>query len=297
MRFCRLLGRAHFGNVYKSTLTGFTCVFLLGRAGEPIRPVLIARKDSLSIPQMFGVYILERVFDMVATALLGILALLSFRRSGTIQAADNLVMASARSAGGLLLAGLVASVAFLIYFRRHGVRWLAAPNWRDGWRAKIVAVLQGFSEGLQGIGSWGDLGVTSLYTVAHWALVVVVYAWIIRAFPGALSSLTLGDVSLVVAFTLVGSAAQLPVAGGGSQGVCFLVLTLILGVEKEPAAAASIVTWLITFAGCSLVGLPLLLREGWSIGELRRLARSEEKREEAELLSDAQRAAQKENPD
>jgi len=300
MRFCRLLGTAHFGNVYKSTLTGFTCVFLLGRAGEPIRPVLIARKDSLSIPQMFGVYILERVFDMVATALLAILALLSFRRTGTPRAADNLVMASARSAGGLLLAGLVASVAFLIYFRHHGARWLAArldaPKWRHGWRAKIVAVLQGFSEGLRGIGSWGDLGVASLYTVAHWALVVLVYAWIIHAFPGALSSLTLGNVSLVVAFTLVGSAAQLPVAGGGSQGVCFLVLTLIFGVEKEPAAVASIVTWLITFASCSLVGLPLLLREGWSMGELRRLARSEEKREEAELLSDAQRAAQKENP-
>ena len=35
---------------------GFACVFLLGRAGEPIRPALIARKDSISTPRMFGVY-------------------------------------------------------------------------------------------------------------------------------------------------------------------------------------------------------------------------------------------------
>ena len=54
VRFCRSLGEAHFGNVYSATLMGFTCVFLLGRAGEPIRPVLIARKDSLSMPRMFG---------------------------------------------------------------------------------------------------------------------------------------------------------------------------------------------------------------------------------------------------
>ena len=37
---------------------------------------------------------------------------------------------------------------------------------------------------------------------------------------------------------------------------------------------ASIVIWLVTFASCSLVGLPLLFREGWSMGELRRMARA-----------------------
>jgi len=298
MRFCRSLGSLHFANVYKSTLMGFTCLFLLGRPGEPIRPVLIARKDSLSIPQMFGVYVLERVFDMAATAVVAILALFSIKRGGL---ADNLVITSARSAGGALLLGLVGATGFLIYFRHHGARWLAArmdaPSWHQGWRAKVVAILQGFSEGLQGVGTWADLGMATLYTMVHWALVVLVYLWILDAFGGALSTLTLSNVILVVAFTLVGSAAQLPVAGGGSQAACFLVLTLIFGVEKEPAAVASIVIWLITFAACSLVGLPLLLREGWSMGELWRLARAEEKAEETQLLSDAQRAALKENPD
>ncbi len=301
MRFCRSLGKLHFANVYKSTLIGFACVFLLGRPGEPIRPVLIARKDSLSIPQMFGVYVLERLFDMAATAAVAILALLSFRQHGPMGAAENLVRTSARSAGILLLAGLGAAVAFLIYFRRHGSHWLAArlqmANWRHGWRAKLVAVLEGFSQGLRGVGTWGDLGVTSLYTIAHWALVVLAYLWILHAFPGALAHLTLSNVILVVAFSLVGSAAQLPVAGGGSQAACFLVLTLILGVESEPAAVASILIWLITWAACSLAGLPLLLGEGWSVGELRRLARSEEKAEVAQLLSDTQQAPLEENPD
>lgn len=61
MRFSRTLGPTHFGNVYGATLMGFSCTFLLGRAGEPIRPVLIGKKDGLSIPRMFGVYVLERV--------------------------------------------------------------------------------------------------------------------------------------------------------------------------------------------------------------------------------------------
>lgn len=295
VRFCRWLGKAHFGNVYSATLMGFACTFLLGRAGEPVRPLLIARKDSLSIPPMFGIYVIERVFDMAATAVIAIAALFSFERGAGGAQPNRIVIMSARPAGITLLAVLFAAIAFLVYFRHHGAAWLArrlkAPKWHRGWRSKIVALLQGFSEGLQSIRSWSDLGATAAYTAAHWVLVVLVYWWIILAFPGKLSTLSLGDVLLVVAFTLVGSAAQLPVAGGGSQAATFLVLTLIFGVEKEPAAVASIVTWLITFAACCLVGLPLLFREGWSMGELRRLARSEEKAEEAQLLSHAERAA------
>jgi uncharacterized protein (TIRG00374 family) len=292
VRFCRWLGSAHFAKVYAATLMGFSCTFLLGRPGEPIRPVLIGRKDSLSIPQMFGIYVLERLFDIAATVIIAILALMLFQRAPSAGQASVLVMKTARSAGIVLSAGLVCAIAFLVYFRYHGAAWLAtklkAPKWRVGWREKIVVLLQGFSEGLQGIRTWGDLSSATLYTAAHWILVVVVYWLIVRSFPGSLSALSLGGLILVVAFTLVGSAAQLPVAGGGSQAATFLVLTLIFGVEKEPAAVASIIIWLVTFASCCLVGVPLLLREGWSMGELRKLARTEERAEEAQLLSDAE---------
>jgi uncharacterized membrane protein YbhN (UPF0104 family) len=82
VRFCRWLGPASFGSVYSATLAGFASTFLLGRAGEPVRPILIARKTSLSIPGMFGVYVLERVFDMAAAVFLLVFALLSFERRG-----------------------------------------------------------------------------------------------------------------------------------------------------------------------------------------------------------------------
>jgi uncharacterized protein (TIRG00374 family) len=295
VQLCRSLGDTRFRHVYTATLMGFTCVFLLGRAGEPIRPVLIARKDSLSIPQMFGVFVLERILDMAATATIAILGLLSFRRGAAVGSAGRLVLTSARSAGILLLVGFVAAGAFLIYFRLHGASWLRArlgrPEWHHGWRARIVLLLEGFSEGLEGIRTWRDLGAASVYTVAHWMLVMLVYVWVIRAFPGALSRLSLRDIVLVLAFTLVGSAAQLPVAGGGAQAATFLVLTLIFGIEKEPAAVASILCWLVSFASCCVVGLPLLFHEGWSMGELRRLARSEAKAEAAQLLSDAEGGA------
>jgi glycosyltransferase 2 family protein len=293
MRFSRALGETRFGNVFSATLMGFSCVFLLGRAGEPIRPVLIARKDSVSMPGMFGVYVLERVFDMAASALLAVIALLSFENR-QIDPHGSAMMTVARSAGILLFAFLVAAIGFLIYFRYHGAAWLGRKlqheSWRTGWREKIAVLLEGFSDGLRGIRTVGDLGALTSYTAVHWALVVVAYVFAIRAFPGSLAALSFGAIVLVLAFGLVGSAVQFPAVGGGAQAASFVVLTLILGVEKEPAAVASVVLWLLGFAGCCIVGLPLLLREGWSMGELRRMAHESEQAEEAALVAEAELA-------
>jgi len=287
MRFSRALGQSTFSKVYSATLMGFSCMFLLGRAGEPIRPVLIAKKNALSVPHMFGVYVLERVFDMAATAVLAGVALVLFEGRGAT-APQAQLEEKAQSTGIALLIVLVIVIAFLVYFRYHGAEWLRNrlqhPSWRTGWREKIVVLLEGFSEGLQGIRTWNDLGMLILLSSAHWILVVWCYVWVAHAFGGQLGELTFADGTLVVAFALVGSAVQLPGVGGGAQLATFLVLTLIFGVEKVPAATMSIVVWLITFASCCLVGLPLLLREGWSMGELRQMAVAAE--HEAEIIAE-----------
>jgi uncharacterized protein (TIRG00374 family) len=291
MRFSRTLGETHFRNVYPATLMGFACIFLLGRAGEPVRPVLIARKDSLSIPRMFGVYVLERVFDMAATIVIASASLLLFERRGVMGGADGPLMRVARSAGAALLVGLAVAVGFLIYFRYYGAGWLATKlqhkAWRTGWREKIAVLLEGFSDGLQGIRTWSDLGVLVAYTVVHWLLIILVYFWVAHAFGGTLAGLGFGAATLVLGFTAVGSAAQLPGVGGGAQFATFLSLTLVFGIEKEAAAVMAVVVWLVSFASCCLAGVPLLFREGWSIGELRRMARSEEQAGEAALLAEA----------
>ncbi len=175
MRFSRALGKTRFWNVYSATLMGFAATFLLGRAGEPVRPVLIARKDSISVPSMFGVYVLERVADMAATVILASYALLAFERQGLIGDEDSAFMKGARSAGALLFVGVIVLISFLVYFRYHGGEWLGRklqhPAWRSGWREKIAALLEGFSDGLRGIRTWGDLVALVGYTAAHWLLV------------------------------------------------------------------------------------------------------------------------------
>ncbi len=242
------------------------------------------------MPGMFGVYVLERVSDFAATVVLATIALLLFQRRGHGGSADDLVMKTTRSAGAVLLIGVILLVSFLIYFRYHGAQWLARklshPSWRKGWREKMALLLDGFSDGLQGIRTWGDLGVLVCYTAAHWFLVALVYLWITHALGGELAQLDFSSAVLVFAFTMVGSVAQLPVAGGGAQVATFLVLNRIFGVEQESAVTAAVMIWLITFASPCLVGLPMLLREGWSMGELRKMA--EAGKEEAKSAEEAE---------
>jgi uncharacterized protein (TIRG00374 family) len=277
--FQKNLGPSGFWPIYSMTLAGFSAIFLLGRPGEPIRPLLLARKEKLPIADIVGVYVLERVFDFASMAAIAALGLMMFQRHGEISGSASALEAAARKAGFAFSALVLAAIGFLVYLRLHGTAMLEqrlrGSIEAGGWRAKVAGILLGFVRGVQILRTWGDLGLSVLYSIVHWGLIVVIYLWIAHAFGGSLSALSLGDAMLIMAFTLVGSAVQLPGVGGGSQVASFLALTTIFGVEKEPAAVVAIMIWLITFASCAIVGTPLLIHQGLSLGQLKELAEHE----------------------
>ena len=285
-RFCRYLGPTSFLNTYSGTLMGFASIFILGRAGEPVRPLLLARKDRLPVASMFGIFFLERFFDFAAAAVLACLSLLVFSSELSDAGADMDWVAGARHGGWLLLGALSALVVLLVYHRLHGAgaldrgleRWRAA----GGIRMRLASVITGVNEGLQAIRTLPDLLAAIFYTAMHWAVVVLIYLWVAHAFSGVFlySDMNLPGAMLLLAVTLVGSVLQLPGVGGGAQIASFIGLTKIFGVEQEPAVAIAAVLWIITFASSTLIGIPLLIHEGMSVGELRKLARAEAEAEE-----------------
>ena len=56
---------------------GFTALALLGRAGEVVRPYLIAKKENVTLTSQLGVWTVERIFDMGAFAVMLSLSFLS----------------------------------------------------------------------------------------------------------------------------------------------------------------------------------------------------------------------------
>ena len=280
MRFSQHLGPACFRNIYSMTLAGFSLVFLFGRPGEPLRPLLLARKERQPVADTFGIYALERLFDTASMAVIAAVGLFLLPVHAGAEGTEGALEHAARTAGTLLFAGVFGVVAFLVYLRVHGTAMLERrlQNWRTahGWRATLARIVLGFVRGIQTIRSWGDLASAVFYSGAHWVLVALVYYWVTHSFGGRLGALTFSEATVVMAFALVGSVVQLPAVGGGSQIGTILAYTAIFGVEREPAVVAAMVVWLITFAGCILAGVPLLIQEGLSFGELRRLAGREE---------------------
>jgi glycosyltransferase 2 family protein len=277
--FQQNLGPSRFWTIYGMTLAGFSAVFLLGRAGEPLRPLLLARKEKLPLSGMFGIYVLERLFDAASTAVIAAIGLLLFQYHARVGETTIKLQTAAKTTGLLLFAGVLTAALMLVYLRLHGSalleRRLRTVISTRGWKARFASIVLGFVHGVQTIRSWGQLALAVLYSTAHWFLVLLVYFWVSHSFGGRLASISMSDAMLVMAFTLVGSAVQAPGVGGGSQAGSFIAYTTIFGVQSEPALAAAIVLWLISFAMCSLVGVPLLFHEGWSLGELRHMAESE----------------------
>src|SRR5712691_9043287 len=277
--FQQNLGPSSFWNIYKMTLAGFSALQLLGRPGEPVRPFLLARKEKLPVSGMFGVYLLERIFDFASMAVIATVALLGFRADPQSSETARALERAAKPAALFLVLGILAATALLVYLRFHGTALLERQlqGWLQarGWRGKIAGIVLEVARGVQTIRGGRDLTLAVLYSAVHWFLVLVIYLWVAKSFGGTLSTLSLSDAMLVLAITLVGSILQLPGVGGGSQAASFGVYTKILLVKPEAALAASIVLWLITFAACSLAGVPLLIHEGLSLGKLKELAEHE----------------------
>jgi glycosyltransferase 2 family protein len=282
----RHVGSAPLIPIFNMTLAGFSAVYLFGRVGEPVRPLLISRKSKVPIADIFGIYALERVVDMMfAGVILGVWFLIA-----TVQHTPNSgIEAVRRTAGTILALGVVAVAAVIVYFRLHGATIMQGrlESWleREGWRASVARVVFGLGRGFKTIRSWRDFAYILGISTLHWFLIILVYQVIVLGFGGRLATLSLADSMLIVALTMVGSLLQLPGIGGGPQAVMTGAFTRFYGVPWETAFAASMVIFLVTFAMCSFVGAPLLFKEGMSLGELRRMREQEDKEIDSEIIA------------
>jgi glycosyltransferase 2 family protein len=101
-----------------------------------------------------------------------------------------------------------------------------------------------------------------------------------------LTDMDVSHVLLLMGFSMVGSVAQLPAVGGGSQLAVIAALQLIYGIPPELAVSCGILLWLVTFMACIPVGLALAHREHLSLRKISEESRQEQEEEgEEEVLA------------
>jgi uncharacterized membrane protein YbhN (UPF0104 family) len=255
---------------------GYAAIAILGRLGEFVRPYLVARRQRLTFTSQLGVYTVERVFDLLASATIIAVTLSVSASVRGLEYHDKI-----RTIGYLGIAAAVALALLTVAIRVAGPRiaglvqrWFTAFSPKVGNAAgeKVLA----FSRGLDAIGGWPELAWTLFYSFLNWGLIVGAYVEIVHSFRiPSLATIPAAQTVVLMAASMVGSVLQLPVVGGGSQMATIQVLISILKVDPEAATACGLTLFAITFLAVIPAGLIFARVEQVSLGKIAKASEAE----------------------
>ncbi len=267
------LGKTHFSNAFRATVIGFAATFLLpARAGEVIRPLLLARREGLPATATFATIILERLMDMVTVLLLFAVFVLT---------ADPATMSAhpahlARVKAGGLIAAAAAAVALTVAFVAAGHperlgRWaLRIERILPAKLARMVATfVESFTQGLGVMRQPRRLLVSLALSIPLW-LSIAAGIWL----TSLAFHITLPYVGsfLVMTILVVGVAMPTPGAVGGFHAAYQIGVQSFFGAPDDRAIGAAIVLHAVSFVPVTLLGLYFMARDGLSLSRAQALA-------------------------
>ncbi|MBS1831929.1 MAG: flippase-like domain-containing protein [Acidobacteria bacterium] len=251
-----------FWGILSATAIGFTATVLFGRAGEFVRPYLIAKRENVTISSQIAVWLAERIFD-----LLMVLGLFGFAIAQLKYHVGNPKAAAIASAGGWAMAFLsgiclIAVLSFRYFEKGVQQRLIDALGFLpEHALEKVRKVLASFSEGMAATRNTRSLMLLILYSLVEWVILIFCTYFTLLAMPGT-AGLTLSESMVILGFVAIGHSVQLPGVGGGGQVATLFVLTELYNVPAEAASAAALVLWLVNVVTILPVGLVLAFAEG-----------------------------------
>jgi uncharacterized protein (TIRG00374 family) len=276
------LSAARFPDLFAATTIGFSAVFLLGRAGEVVRPVALSMRDPRVRPSASLVTILvERIYDMTAVALMFAINLIWFKPPSTLGVSFDRV----RMAGLVLFGATVVGIAFLTWFRSKSelvIRLVEGLFARLRFIPQrltklVLSILQQLAQALRVLVNLTELLETIGWTALLWFAIAAANLLVMRAFH-----LPVGfpETIFVLGWALVGSLVPTPGGAAGAFHAATAAGLLFLGVHKETAAALSIVMHLVDFGPAVLFGIFYVIRGDLSVAKLRTMISPEQVQEQ-----------------
>jgi uncharacterized protein (TIRG00374 family) len=250
---------------------GFTGLALLGRAGEFIRPYLVARRTDLSFSSQLAVWAVERTFDVGAFAVL--IALAIFLPSALQSIPHPEYYRQFRNAGFLLVFGVTMAGVFAVLISRSGeaiARWVENrfSHLPSGFGHRLAQKVREFGMGLNTIHGPLSLLWLTVLSLVIWYVTALAYKEVTHSYGVDALEIPLSQLLILMGASMAGSMLQLPAVGGGSQMATIATLCSVFDVPPEMAASCGILLWLVTFAGVVPFGLVLAHRERLSLRKL-----------------------------
>jgi len=236
---------------------GFTAVALIGRVADLVRPYLVAKKTDTPVSSQIAVYIVERLSDAGAMALIFSAVIVFSPNSSLVH--PELV----RKAGYWGLAATVAGALFLVALRLTGDVLASMIERVLGVVSKKLAEAVGskirtFRTGLDTIRSFSDFAMLVSLSVVMWLLIAGAYLLTMLAFVKSpeLAAMTPGKCVLLMVVSGGASALQLPVVGWFTQiGIVAAAVHNFLNASIEASTASAATLLLVTFLGIVPIGL------------------------------------------
>lgn len=273
------LARVPFLDLFSATWVGFMSGLVIPRAGEIVRPYLVARRHAVETSAAFASIIIERLIDLITVVALFALYLyvLPVPKAQTQGAVLGLLRAAAVAAAAAALG--VLAVLILFHVKAEAAielaerllarlpRRLAAP---------VAQALRSFSQGLAVLRAPAShlLGIMAQSLVVWLSIAATIY-FNNRAFG---LHLPFHSAFLIIGFLTVGVAIPTPGMVGGFHAAYLLALTQVYAVDKETAAAAGIAAHALSNLPVLILGLAFLGREGLTVRRMAEMADQEERR-------------------
>lgn len=255
------VGTAPMATLVSSTNIGFMANMVLPlRVGEVVRPVLLSRKEGLSLSGVLGSCLLERIFDMFCILTLFAIAAVWVDVSERVQQWGFALLSVALTVAAVL-AVLRFQEALALRLSRRLCDLLPEQIGDPAYR-----FVEGFVNALAMLGSasafarafawsfflWGVIG--SLYVLGFWAFHLEV-------------PLVKGALVLTALIAIAVSVPSAPGFIGSYQLGCVLALGMF-GVDESAALAFSLVLHMTQFVAVIGAGLYSLWKEGMSFSDV-----------------------------
>lgn len=266
------IGPTRFATAFRTTVIGFAASFLLpARAGEVIRPYLLARREGLSATAAFATIVLERVLDLLTVLFL--FGVFVFTTAGTVigSSAD---LARVKVGGLTALAASVAGLAVMFALAGHPGRLaqltLRVERFLPARLAHAAAgFVETFAQGLAVMRQPGRLFIALGLSLPLW-LSIALGIWLTSqafhmTFPYAASF-------LVMTVLVVGVAVPTPGAIGGFHAAYEFAVVTFFAAPPDRAVGAAFVLHAISFVPVTLLGAAFMIAEGLTLSGARALA-------------------------
>jgi len=269
--------------LFATTTVGFAAIFLIGRAGEIVRPMWLPMRDHRVRPGTALVTIgMERVFDLASLISFFSVSLIWFNsRPG-----HESEFSSIKLAGNALLAGVIVGIVALIIYGQRSVQiiaWFGRITDRKfipkRLRTIFLSLLRQLATSVEVLRSWREILWVSFWTIALWFSISIPTWLILQAFGLPLNFV---DSIFVMGVASMGSLVPTPGGAAGAFHAATAGSLMLLGVSSDKAAAVSIIMHLIYFAPAVAFGLYYFLHGDISVARFRSLMSAENAEREIE---------------